>query len=379
MISPFSKPDIGGVESHIDKLTTYLCEKKDVSVTLITYMPLASNEKPLKYEANGNLEIIRMQWFGKGWFRKLEPYFPLNMFYLFPGLFYLALRTYSKRKEEFDVIHAHGFIAGAITKILKLFHHKRAVISTHAIYSLKKGSIKSMLFKWLLTGFDKILAVGEPSRQEIIQLGFQKEKVEVHPNWIDIQSFIPVPQSEARKKLGLDSRSFIVMFIGRMIEIKGELLLLDVAQRANKNITFAFAGSGPTATKIQDAANKCNNIKYLGRLSDEQMKLAYSAADIFASPVLYDEGFATVYLEALACGTPVLTSKKGCLPFFLTDEIAEIIDNMDEVKLLKAIEKHYVSRDLLINKREDCREYAKKHFSEDNAEIIYKSYLASAL
>ena len=373
LISPFAKPDVGGVESHLEKLISYLSKKK-FDVTLVTYMPLVSSVRPEKYEKHEHLEIIRMPWFGKGWFRKLEAYFPLNMFYLFPGLFYKSISVYLRRHREFDVIHAHGFIAGAIAKVLNKIRRKHTVISTHAIYSLKDGTFKGKIFAWLLKDFDRILAVGEPSLQEIVEIGIPRERVTVHPNWIDVESFCPEKGAEARKDLGLGINDFIVLFIGRMIGIKGELILLEAARKARNNIKFVFAGTGPKAPLVMAEAGSNKRVVYLGKLSDEKIKLAYRAADIFVSPVLYDEGFATVYLEALSSGTPVLTARRGCLPYFLSEEIAELLDRVDVDTVSNAIDKHFKNRKLLVDKRSECRAYAKKHFSENNAKIIFDSY-----
>jgi len=374
LISPFSKPDVGGVESHLEKLTTYLCDKKAIDVTFVTYMPLASNEVPKKYEKFEHLEIIRMPWFGKNWFRKLEAYFPLNMVYLFPGLFYKCLCVYLSRHKEYDVIHAHGFIAGAIAKLLTKYRKKRTVISTHAIYSLKEGSFKAKVFKWLLNDFDVVLAVGEPSLQEIVKIGIPSERVRVHPNWIDVHAYHPEVREKARQVLGLGREDFIVLFVGRMIGIKGELILLEAARICKEQITFVFVGGGPESPKIIDEAKINNKVVYLGKLPDEKMNLAYAAADLFVSPVLYDEGFATVYLEALASGVPVITARRGCLPYFLDEEVAELLDEVNVATVLNAIQNHYKNQESLVEKRKKCRLYAENHFSEKNADIIFDSY-----
>lgn len=374
MISPFSKPDLGGVESHIDKLTRYLCEIKKVNVTLVTYMPLNSTCTPAKYERNGRLEVIRMRWFGKGWFRKLEPYFPLNMFYLCPGLLYKAAVTYIPRQNEFDVIHAHGFIAGAVAKVLVWLKRKRCVISTHAIYGLAPGSIRSKLFRWLLADFDVVLAVGEPSKCELKDIGIPAERLRIHPNWIQLEQVEVLSKEAARKSLGIHPTEFIVLFVGRMIGIKGELVLLDAAKMCKEDITFLFVGSGPESEKIAIESEHNNRVIYLGKVPDGLMNQVYCAADLFVSPVLYDEGFATVYLEALSCGTPVVTARRGCLPYFLSSSVADLLNEVNANVLLGVLLKHYRDRSLLVNRRTECRLYAEKNFSENNAKVIFDSY-----
>ncbi len=377
ILSPFSKPDVGGVESHIEKLTTYLVDEKLAKVKLVTYMPLSTRVKVPKYEVNGNLEIYRMPWFGMGLFRKFEAYFPLNLFYLFPGLAYKFLSTVLSHKKSVDVIHAHGFIAGMIVSVFSGLLPYRKVMSTHAIYGLKRNTFKGMMFRWVLEHFNQILAVGEPSKIEIIELGIDKKRVQVHPNWIEISKYFPIEQGVARKKLNIDEKKFTIAFVGRMIGIKGEKLLLEFAKTTDLDIQFIFIGDGPEAIEIEEASKTFKSIEYLGRIPDEKMREVYCSADLFASPVLYDEGFATVYLESLAYGTPVLTGKRGCLPYFLNDEVAELLDEVNLESVSQAIKKHYFNRDLLINKRNECVHYAHKNFSQNNANIIYNSYLST--
>ena len=373
IICPFAKPNVGGVEAHVEKLMSYLSKRK-CKVTLIAYQPLTTKTKGVRYENKENIEILRVPWFGNGWFPKLEPYFPLVFLYLFPGLFIQSLLFYIRRHKEIDVIHAHGFIAAAITKILVKVVKKRCVVSTHAIYRLQKKRILALLVRWLLKDFDSILAVGEPSKTELIDIGLDQRKIKIHPNWINLNDFRPLKREECRKALNLKSTDFIVLFLGRLIEIKGVLLLLDVAYRTSKEIKFIFAGAGPLARTIQDAAETNNKVKFYGRLSDADIVKAYNAADVFVSPVLYDEGFAGVYLESLACGTPLITSKKGCLPDFLSSEIADLLKSVNTDTVLEKIEYYFEHRDLLDNKRNLCRRYAEKSFSEKNAEVILNSY-----
>jgi glycosyltransferase involved in cell wall biosynthesis len=159
-----------------------------------------------------------------------------------------------------------------------------------------------------------------------------------------------------------------------MIGIKGELVLLEAARKCKEDITFVFVGSGPEAEKISAEAKINSKVVYLGRVSDDKMSLVYSAADIFISPVLYDEGYATVYLEALSCGTPVISTRRGCLPYFLTPEVSDLLDHVDDVTVLRAVKKHYKNKELLVNKRVECTAYAERNFSENNAQIILDSY-----
>ena len=204
MICPFASPNIGGVETHLSKLTDYLV-KKDHFVYLLTYQPLTTKARGPALEKHHNLEIHRVSWFGYNLFPKLEPYFPLVLLYLVPGLLVKSLVFYVKHHQEVDVIHAHGFAAALVVKIISKIYPKRTVVSTHAVYSLKNRKLLAFLVKFLLQSFDAVLAVGEPSRQELIAIGLLPTKVKVHPNWVDLQVFKPVGREEVKRDLVWES------------------------------------------------------------------------------------------------------------------------------------------------------------------------------
>jgi glycosyltransferase involved in cell wall biosynthesis len=85
MITPFFSPNIGGVETHLDDLCEYL-RKRGHKIFVITYQPLTTNVKALKFERDQNLEVRRIGWFGYSLFHKLEPYPLLEFMYLTPIL-----------------------------------------------------------------------------------------------------------------------------------------------------------------------------------------------------------------------------------------------------------------------------------------------------
>lgn len=379
MICPFARPNLGGVESHISKLTDYLT-RHDHSVTLLTYQPLVTNAKGPAFEQNGNLTIHRVPWFGRGWFNKLEPYFVLEFLYLFPGLFVKSLFYHLRHHREYEVIHAHGFVAGAIVRIMKLIRPKRIVMSTHAIYDLPNKPLKAALARWLLSGFDFVLAVGEPSREELIKIGIEEEKAAVHPNWIDLEAFSPLPKDRAKQLTKLEGKT-VVLYCGRLIAKKGVLLLLDVAAKL-RDITFVFlSAAGEESGKVETASKAHENIVYLsehdipkdGPEKIEALRTYYAAADLFAVPSLYAEGFATVMLEGVACGTPIIVTNQGVPPTIFDDSVGRVLDPTVET-VTAAIRELTVNNELLRELQSKCRPFALKHFSEQNAGIIAASY-----
>ncbi|MSS70593.1 MAG: glycosyltransferase family 1 protein [Candidatus Latescibacteria bacterium] len=375
LISPFCKPNVGGAEAHLDKLSKYL-DRRGHRVWISTYQPLVTPVKAPSYEREGGIETFRISWFGRGWFNRLEHLpFVFNFLYLFPGLFVNSLRVALRHRRQIRVVHAHGLVATSIAKILARLFAFRSVASTHAIYGFGRRMLLAKIVRWLFASFDYILAVGEPSRQELIQIGLPADRIEVHPNWVDLRFFRPHGRSACRQMLNIQGE-FVVLFIGRLIEIKGVRQLLEAARDVPPQITFYFIGDGPLASEVEEASRQSPNIFFIGKIpSEEAHKIPYyyGAADLAAFPSQYDEGFATVLLESIACGTPVISCDRGVVPYFLTPEVSDLIDPTVE-NLRERILYYFQNRRPLEEKQRACRAFAEERFSEEKAKIIEKSY-----
>ncbi len=369
LLSPFYKPDNGGVESHLEKLINYKKKYPNIHFTLITYNSLNSDKKGKKYESFNNTAIYRISWFGKGWFSILEKIFLINFFYLFPGLLIKSLWVFQIKKP--DIIHAHGIIAGVTAIILKKIFNVKIIISTHTIYNFKSNLIK-FIFKLILKNFDKILCFGEPSLQEVKKTNINND-YSIFRNWVEIKKFSRVRYDIYKKKY--QKKKFIVLFVGRMIKKKGVLLLLNIAKKCKKkDIQYFFVGSGPVSDIIESNSKIYKNIRYFKKVNDNNLLKIYKISSIFVAPVLYDEGPATVCLEAIASGIPVITADRGCLPYILNKKVSILLKPVNEINLYNAIlryKKKFKHKNYNVNV---CKDFAKKNFSEKNAKIIFDNY-----
>ncbi len=371
LISPFALPNDGGVETHLDKLIKYLSIHHIYS-TLLTYQPLTTAKTGKSHEYTKNYQIFRLKWFGQTLFNRFEKYFPLQFLYLFPGLFILSFVYYQRNYHRINCIHAHGLVAALIARILNLFHSKRIVVSTHAIYHFSNRPILRYFVKQILSGFDMILAVSEISRNELLIMGINPSKIKVESKWIDTKTFSPQPKKFFKHK-------FNIFYVGRLIKLKGVDLILNISTNF-PHIGFHIAGSGELESKIKTSASKQNNLFYYGSLDQKnpnqlkQLISLYSNCDYFLSPYLYDEGYSQTLIESLSCGTPLIIPQRGSPPTFLSKKVLIYLPYLpkesDIVKLLKNISKGNTPSKL----RTTCRRYALSHFSNSNAKLIVDSY-----
>ena len=85
-------------------------------------------------------------------------------------------------------------------------------------------------------------------------------------------------------------------------------------------------------------------------------------------PSLYEEGYGRVILEALSCGVPVIASNRGGMKEILNDSIGVLVEPTEE-EIIKAL------RETDFEKlAKNCRPYAEKMFSSNNAKVIEEAY-----
>lgn len=372
IICPFTSPNQGGVESHIQKLVKYI-SSKNRQVIISSYQPLTTPVKAPFYEIKDNYEIFRFPWFGNGLFPKIEHNPILTFLYLVPGLLVQTAYLGIVRRSEIGVVHAHGFAAGFVAIMLKPLMRKRIVMSTHAIYNFTARPLLAKIIKFILDRCDFVLAVGEPSLEELVSIGIPRKKLAVHPNWIDTDFFTP-PEISKRKNTAQ------IIFVGRGLEKKGIFVFAELA-KALPNVSFvARIGDGPDLQRFEKQYAGLKNLDIRTKLPSEfDQKMAvireeYRSGDIFIMPSLYAEGFAAVVLEAASCGLAIISSNLGTLPSILEGSGTLLVEPTVE-NISKEIERLLNSPSLLESKKKQSRQFALKMFSTRNAQIIFDSYL----
>ena len=372
ILSPFFSPNIGGVETHLDDLVQELQDQSFKSYVL-TYQPLMLTQKAPTTEKIGQVEIHRVEWFRK-LFYKVEPYPLLDFLYLTPRLMISAI-WFVFTHRSIRTIHAQGINAAFISLFLKYLFGLKLIISTHAVYEFQKEQSQTLFAKvtrFVFNKSDKIFSLLQHSKQELTKLGVSENKIEPYTYWIDLQKFIPADKSQAKQKLNWQESQTHILFIGRLIEKKGIKELLAAAALADSTYHFHIIGTGELDNYVQQHMSL--NSTYHGRVPNSSLPQYLQATDIFIIPSTHEEGAGRVIMEALACGTPVIGANRGGIPEILSATVGELIAVSPE-NIVKALQE---VRTKIINKQftpETCRQYAIKHFSSANALPIIQSYL----
>jgi len=157
---------------------------------------------------------------------------------------------------------------------------------------------------------DGMLAVSAALRQDMIDLGMPGERIKVHHTGVDQSTFRPRDRAAAKAALGVDGP--LILSVGYLIERKGQTLVID-ALRELPDATLLIVGQGPDQAKLQaqiNAAGLSKRARLIGPRAHEDLPPLFAAADVMALPSA-SEGLANVWVEALACGTPIVIGDIG--------------------------------------------------------------------
>ena len=371
LTSPF-RPNIGGVETHLDDLIT-ASAKKGVDFSIITYQPLVTPLKGLYKEKSSNYTVYRIPWPRLNLFLRLEKFPALEFLYLFPGLFLGGLIYLINNSKEVDVIHSQGLVAGAIGVFLGMIFNKKVIISTHSIYNFPETGFYNLFVKFLFNHSDFILTLSDQSKKEVLQLGIPESKVQRFTYWVDQKLFKPKEKKTARLKINIPRDKFVCLFVGRLVEVKGIRELLDASLITNKNIHFAVVGSGPLEEYVRKFASENKNVSFFGSVKNTKLPDFYNASDIVIIPSVHEEGFGRVILESLSCGKPVVGAKRGAIPEALTKDVGVLIEVSPE-NIKDSLEYLLTNPKKLKNLASKARKFAQEKYSEKNVDQIIRFY-----
>jgi teichuronic acid biosynthesis glycosyltransferase TuaC len=137
---------------------------------------------------------------------------------------------------------------------------------------------------------------------------------------VDCEKFRPVDRSEARRALALSDNALVLVTVGGLTERKGfhrVIELLPALRRRFPGLVYLAVGGasaegdwGPRLRQmVTDLALK-DAVRFLGPVKPDQLRVPLSAADVFVLATR-NEGWANVFLEAMACGLPVVATDVG--------------------------------------------------------------------
>ena len=155
-----------------------------------------------------------------------------------------------------------------------------------------------------------LLAVSAALKADMVALGLPEDKIRVHHTGIDLERFHSVDRAAAKAALGV--KGPLLLTVGHLNARKGQEIALAALEKL-PNATLFLAGGGPERARLEHGAGAKGlspRVRFLGVQPHEALPGLLAAADVMVLPT-ESEGLANVWVEALACGTPVVTSDVG--------------------------------------------------------------------
>lgn len=212
--------------------------------------------------------------------------------------------------------------------------------------------------------------------------GFFHEKCRVIPGGVDIGKFVysEAGAKQVDKELNLHGKP-VVVFAGKITKYKGVEFLIGAAKKIHGEVVIL--GDGPELPKLKQKAQSLGltNVHWVGHLGAGVKKLVpyYSRADVFIAPSVWDEPLGLVILEAMACNTPVVVTRKGGIPLAVKEGVNGLfIRPRNSEEIVEKVNKLLDNEHLRLKMGQNARRVVEKKFSWETIahkfELLYMRY-----
>ncbi|WP_407411814.1 glycosyltransferase [Methanobrevibacter sp.] len=260
----------------------------------------------------------------------------------------IATHRYAKKNRIPYVLQAHG-------SVLPFF---------------QKEKLKDIFDK--LWGFDilhdasRVFALTEVEKEQYLKMGVAEDRIEIVPLGINLDEYANLPETgNFKSRHGIDAEDRVILFLGRIHEIKGLDLLVNAFDKIrNDNVKLAIVGGDSgfkdTLDEMIEERDLQDRVIFPGVLTGRDKIEALVDCDVFVMPSRY-ESFTTSGLEAMACGKPLVLTRNNHIHTWVKDNVGLVCD-FDEEDLSNCIE-------TLLDNGELCRE-----FGETGRKLIEDKY-----
>ena len=155
-----------------------------------------------------------------------------------------------------------------------------------------------------------LLAVSAALRDDMAALGLPPGKIRVHHTGVDLDRFRPIDRQVAKAAMAVTGP--LLVTAGALIARKGQEFAIEALARIPE-ATLILVGDGPDRARLERRAARpdvAGRVRFLGARAHAELPALLAAADVAVQPSA-SEGLANVWVEALACGTPIVTCAVG--------------------------------------------------------------------
>jgi glycosyltransferase involved in cell wall biosynthesis len=330
-------PAVGGSETWCREVSQYLSALGD-DVKVLT-LDILEEEEYWQHPAydRWRVQLGRVDWDGGVLVRRYKRSLPIHLLHHLAFRFMLdkLLRIYFygphsvemygrlfAEAKAADVVHLHtipyphnfiGYLAARLCQ-------KRVVITPH--FHPDHPHYERWSNYWLLRHCDAVIAVSDYESEYLTKKGVDPSKIIVTGNGVHLHEYVAQDleqyEAELRRRYHLWPSSKIILFVGRKLEYKGLATLVAAVRQVSAEDDIVLLLAGPSSGWFEEfygtlSAKDRERIIDLGTVSEQEKVNLLHLAQVLVLPSRF-EAFGIVFLEAWACGTPVIGAATGAIP-----------------------------------------------------------------
>lgn len=310
----------------------------------------------------------------------------------FPTVLHLGLFLYTPsinawlkdNVAQFDIIHMHAYRSYQNSCIFRHAKQNKIpyLVQPHGslLPPVDKRQLKKLFdYVWgqkILENASTVLVLTATEKEYCQSKHIPENRIQILPNGINLKEFENLPAKGGfREKYGIPWDCQIVLYIGRLHKSKGLDILIDAFCELNipdRDLQLIIIGpdDGYLQHLIQviEQRNLEDSIRLIGFISPEEKIQAFIDADVFVTPSY--SGFPITFLEACACGTPIITTNNGDRLDWINDAVG-FVTEYDEQQLAEKIALILDDSELRRRYSDEGNRSVKQNFS---LEIITSKY-----
>jgi len=250
-------------------------------------------------------------------------------------------------EQPFDLVDAQFFYpdgpaAARIAAALGVPYAIKARGSDIHLWGMRPSALRQI--RQAAQGAGALLSVSGALAHDMASLGLPAERITVHYTGLDHGRFHPRPRAASRailaERLNLPADGPLVACVGALIGIKGQALAIRaLAEPGLERVRLALAGEGPDRKALQALASEldvAHRVHFLGPLGHDFVPVLMAGASAMVLPS-EREGLANVWIEALACGTPVVIPDIGGAREVIASPAAGRIEGREPAAIARAL------------------------------------------
>jgi len=222
------------------------------------------------------------------------------------------------KKIDPDVLHAHYIASYGVHAAITNFHPLViTALGSDVLLDPENHKMLKPLIKFALKSADMITCDGDNTKEAMIKLGANPQKIRIVYFGVDTEKFRPGKKDKGLlKNLSISNSQIVISlrYLKPVYNVETLIKSVPLILKHAPNAKFMIAGKGSEENSLKKLAKSLgilNSIRFVGRIPNDRLPQYLASSDIYVSTSLSDSGLSASTAEAMACELPVVITDTG--------------------------------------------------------------------